>query len=701
MGVLLSTLPLLWYTFAMMKRLKKITIRGLSALSSLLLTALIIIGVVYTYFYLSLPNVETLKNVQMQVPLRIYTSDRKLIGIYGEKRRIPITLEQVPKALILAVLATEDKRYFEHSGVDIIGLARATKALLLTGRKSQGASTITMQVARNFFLTRKKTFKRKIKEILLALKINREFSKRKILELYLNKIYLGHRAYGVAAAAQIYYGKSLNELTLAQVAMIAGLPQAPSRSNPISNPDAAIKRRNHVLERMLEAGYINNATYQKTIKAPHTAFYHDLQIDVDAPYVAEMVRQVMVEQFGKEAYTRGFDVITTLNSRLQRAANTSVKKGIMQYEKRHGRGYEIPKIQGALVALKPKNGAIVALVGGYDFRYSHYNRITQSKRQPGSSFKPFIYSAALEKGYTLASTINDEPIVMNSYGEDDLWRPHNVNQKFHGPTRLRIGLIKSRNLVSIRLLRATGISYTLNYIKRFGFKPSQLPNSLSLALGSGAITPMQLSTGYAVFANGGFSVEPFFIDTILEDNALFYQAKPREVCDTCENKAPRVLSQDNVFLMTNVLQDVIKNGTGRAARILNRSDIAGKTGTTNKRNDAWFVGFTPNIVTTVWVGYDEFKSIHEYGAQAALPIWVDFMRTALEGTSITTQNPPENIITARIDPKTGMLAYPGQPNAIFEMFRQKFIPQKTAALESERKNSELKNQSRNTSEELF
>lgn len=774
----------------MLKKLKKLIVFG----ASLGLVGVVFLLIMYAYMYMHLPDVNTLKNIQLQVPLKIYTADKKLIAQYGEKRRTPIAIEEVPRPLIDAILATEDQRYFEHPGVDFIGLVRACVAVISSGRKSQGASTITMQVARNFFLSRKKTYSRKVNEILLAIKIDATFSKRKILELYLNKIYLGHRAYGVAAAAQVYYGKQLNELTLAQLAMIAGLPQAPSRDNPISNPEAAKERRNHVLLRMLNNGTIDQKAYQEAIEAPVTALYHETPIDVYAPYIAEMVRATMVDAYGKEAYTGGYEVYTTLDSELQQSANDALQKGLEAYDQRHGyrgkianwgrpepdqlndwqerlkelgnilnlqpavvlnvdndaalmllqdgqqvtltinsvkwartrneNGYlgphpttitetlsvgdvvrvvqksaseyqlsQVPDVEGALVAMRPQDGAIQALVGGYSYNKSNYNRVTQAKRQPGSAFKPFVYSAALAKGFTLATVINDAPIVTENTGsEDELWRPHNSNERFYGPTRLRTALVRSRNIVSIRLLREVGIEFALNYLHRFGFNSDSLPHTLTLALGSGALTPMELTTGFAVFANGGYKVKPYFISYVKQNDKTIYQEHPLSVCEDCATReqeptdfipALRVITPQNAYLITNAMQDVIQHGTGRGAKVLGRDDIAGKTGTTNNKVDAWFSGFTNDLVTTVWVGFDQPRSLHEYAAKTALPIWVDFMREALKRPNKVVLEQPANIINVKIDPRTGMLPAPGQKHVIFEKFRKEYAPTERSGVNKE------------------
>ncbi len=772
-----------------MSRVGRFFYRSMWTLLSLFITFIIVVCAVYTYIEIQLPDVSVLKDVHMQVPLKIYTRNGKLVAQYGVKRRTPVKLEDVPPLMIQAVLATEDARYYSHPGVDLISLIRAARAVIRSGRKSQGASTITMQVARNFFLTRKKTYSRKIKEILLAIKIDKEFSKKKILELYLNKVYFGKRAYGIAAASQVYYGKKLNQLTLPQIAMIAGLPQAPSRNNPLNNPKGAVERRNHVLKRMLETGYIDKVTYKKAIKAPITAKHHGQRVLVRAPYVAEMVRRLIVEEYGrKHAYDSGIKVYTTLSANLQNAARKALKQGLIAYSKRHGfrvpgmnlgiptaadraswvdtlkrlgrvgrmqpaavlalgdrtvyallaneniitipwsslswarpalrDGYkghaprqasdivkpgdviwlrkggddvwhlsQLPEVEGALVALNPQNGGILALVGGFDYRISKFNRAIQAERQPGSNFKPFVYSAALAKGYTLASIINDAPIVIYDTGENRLWRPMNSTLRFYGPTRLRVGLTKSRNIVSIRLLRAIGIPYTIKYLRRFGLNPNKLPKSLSLALGSGSVTPLQIATGYAVFANGGYRVLPHFVERIVgQNNEVLFKADPPIACEACINHsnvpesalpkslAPQVITPQNAYIITQAMRGVIQSGTGRGAKVLHRRDLAGKTGTTNDQVDAWFSGFNSHIVTTVWVGYDNLRPLHEYGAQAALPIWISFMRQALAGTAEATMPMPPGIITARINPRNGLLASPNQRSAIFEVFRKNHVP---------------------------
>ncbi len=741
------------------------------ALLSLCILATVGFTVVYIYAEEHLPDVEKLKDMHLQVPLRIYSADGLLIAQFGTKRRIPVSLQQVPKPLINAVLATEDARFYQHRGVDMVGILRAASAVISSGKKVQGASTITMQVARNFYLSREKTYIRKIKEILLALKIDREISKDKILELYLNKIYFGYRAYGVAAAAKTYYGKSLNTLSLAQIAMIAGLPQAPSRSNPIDRPDLAIKRRNHVLARMKSLELITQQQYQQAVNEPDTASFHHAHTQLSAPYVAEMVRKIILGQYGERAYEQGLSVYTTINSSWQRDADASLHQGLLSFDRRHGfrgpsqniinlelsdwlkvlkkekpisgfipavvtivnarsiqallndgkiitipwqglswarpldsngrlgvfpdqavdivkagdvirvvedkahqwRLGQLPLVQGGLLAIDSDNGAIKAMTGGFDYGLTNFNRVTQAERQTGSSFKPFIYSAALEKGFTLASIINDAPIIEKSSGENTLWRPKNDNLTFYGPLSLRMGLIKSRNLISIRLLQSIGIPYTLDYLERFGFDANQLPHGLSLALGSGLSTPLQVARAYAVFANGGYLVSPHLIEKIVDQKAsVIFEANSSE--------APRVISEQNAYLITQTLRDVIQRGTGRAASVLKRQDIAGKTGTTNDQTDAWFSGFNRKVVATVWVGFDNMSSLHEYASRAALPIWIQFMGKILKGTPESLMPEPSGIVRVRIDPKTGLLALPSQTNARFEIFRQQYVPQRDAEI---------------------
>ena len=755
----------------------------------------------------NLPDIEALRDVRMQVPLRVYTRDGSLIGEFGEKRRVPVTIEEVPEQLLQAFIAAEDDRFFDHPGVDWQGLARASVSLLLTGQKKQGGSTITMQVARNFFLSREKTYMRKINEIFLAIKIERQLSKSEILELYLNKIYLGQRAYGVGAAARVYYGADIAELDLAQHAMLAGLPKAPSRTNPVTSPEQALARRSYVLRRMLELDYIDRSRFLAANNAPVSASLHSPIIDLEAPYVAEMVRKNMIENYGEEAYSAGYVVTTTLRAELQAAANRGLKLALTQYDERHGyRGPEhhyelsanrnargeweqllaahgavgdllpalitevqsksasawlagrgrvdldwdslrwarryinensrgaapqtagdvvqagdlvrvirdakgkwrlaqIPVIEGGLVSLDPHNGALLALVGGFDFYRSKFNRITQARRQPGSSFKPFIYSAALEHGFTAASVINDAPVVFDDPGLEDQWRPENYSGRSYGPTRLREALRRSRNLVSIRLLHAVGVRNTLEHIAKFGFDTDSLPHNLSLALGTGALSPWQLAGAYAVFANGGYRVEPYFIDRIeTYTGELLFQAQPVVVCTECRGantsapaptgvveegqaRAPaeaartklarRVVNPQNIWIMNELTRDVIRRGTGvRAYRELKRDDISGKTGTTNEQRDGWFAGFNPAVVAIAWTGFDDFSPMGrgEVGGRTALPIWIEYMRTALQDVPVITPARPANLVTLRTNLDTGCPASANDDNAEFEVFMAEQLP---------------------------
>ncbi|WP_299731853.1 penicillin-binding protein 1A [uncultured Endozoicomonas sp.] len=778
----------------------------------------------YLYLSPSLPSVDSLRDAKLQTPLRIYSQDNLLIAEFGEKRRSPIDIDDTPPSLTKAFMAAEDDRFYSHPGVDIVGLLRAAVQLVSTGSIQSGGSTITMQVAKNFFLSHERVFSRKFNEILLALQIERQLSKDEIFELYLNKIYLGHRSYGVEAAAQVYYGKSINELNLAQIAMIAGLPKAPSRYNPINDPQRSLIRRDWILGRMKDLGYISETDFRSAITEPVTASYHGAKIELQAPYVAEMVRQQMFEQYGSETYTEGFRVFTTVDSHLQEAANLSVANGLMAYNERHGylgpvtnlvqdapeEGWQVklnktpdqgilqpamvitvddeqafvglkndntgtlswdnmswarpflsvnsmgptpkkpadilkpgdqiwvritskgeyrlaqePQAQSALISMHPDNGAVLALVGGYNFYDSMYNRATQAVRQAGSSFKPFVYASALANGMTPATIINDAPIVFDDAQLEDSWRPNNDNMKFNGPMRLREGLYRSRNLVSIRVLRQTGINNTIRFLKQIGFKESSLSRDLSLSLGNVSMTPMELASGYAVLANGGYQVEPYFITRVETDDEVLYEAQPVLACDSdCATKlatemgviegtqtensesefvelpltentlndvlspqeenrtikpkiAKSVMSPQVNFIMNDILRDVIWKGTGRRAQALNRHDIGGKTGTTNDSKDAWFVGFNPEILTAVWVGMDDYSTLGrwEYGANAALPTWLSYMKVALDGKPETKRPQPEGLVTLKISRETGKLAAPGDPNAIFEIFRKELAPQ--------------------------
>jgi penicillin-binding protein 1A len=785
------------------------------------------IAVTYLVLEPDLPDVETLRDVQLQVPLRVFSEDGKLIGIFGEKRRIPVEVENMPDWLKQAFLAGEDARFYEHPGLDYQGITRAVWSLITTGEKTIGGSTITQQLARNFFLTAEKTWTRKIKEAFLAIKIEQQLEKDEILELYLNKIFLGYRAYGVGAAAEVYYGKSTTQLSLAQCAMIAALPKAPSRINPITSPERALERRDYVLNRMLELEYIEQAEYESALNEQDRAYYHGAIAEISAPYVAEMARVKSLELLGSSAYTGGYIVQTTINSRLQTAANLAVSNGLEEYDQRHGfRGAEahvdladktntsdwaeillphrpvsglepglvieteeklalvylrngqtvalsldgmlwaapfidrdrkgrkpktvedimvqgdiirarlhndgqwklgqLPEVESALISLNPSNGDIMALVGGYDFARSKYNRITQGRRQPGSSFKPFIYSAALERGFTVASLVNDAPIVFEDSELERTWKPENFSQKFYGPTRLREAMVNSRNLVSIRLLREIGIEYARDYTERFGFNRNDMPANLSMALGSASLSPLSMARAYAVFANGGYLVTPQFIRQITDsDGNIVFETLPSVICDDCEEEAasqpevqvvekaepefrpldistgekqpddpagirskdtPRlktegalaqqVITPQNAYLVRSMMMDVVRRGTGVRAMQLGRKDLAGKTGTTNEQRDAWFSGYNDHLVTSVWVGFDNHEPLgrRELGGRAALPVWMDYMAVALEGVEDKPRVMPEGLAQAKIDPETGMLARLDNPDAIMEIFQAGRLP---------------------------
>ncbi|MCK5893570.1 MAG: penicillin-binding protein 1A [Endozoicomonadaceae bacterium] len=780
--------------------------------------ALLIFASAFLYLSPALPSADTLSDIRLQTPLRIFSSDHKLIAEFGEKRRTPIQYKDLSKPLTQAFLAAEDDRFYSHNGVDITGLLRATVQLVSTGKIQSGGSTITMQIAKNFFLSRDRNFSRKFNEILLAMEIERKLSKNEILELYLNKIYLGNRAYGVEVAAQVYYGKSSSELSLAEMAMIAGLPKAPSRYNPLINPRRAHIRRDWILSRMMDLGYITETEMKVAIEQPLTAQHHDLLIELEAPYVAEMVRREMVETFGQEAYTDGYDVYTTVNSNYQVTANKVIDHGIQSYDERHGyRGPEtqlghlpdnwhqaltstgqigplkpaivigfndntteilfkngdtaqlpwngiewahpyisvnqrgptpekpedllaigdlirvrqqpdstyrlsqIPKVQAAFIAMSPKDGAIEALVGGFNFYDSKYNRATQASRQVGSVFKPFVYSAAIANGMTAATLINDAPILFNDDKLEDYWRPQNDNMNFYGPTRLRRGLYRSRNLVSIRVLQRTGVQPTLNYLEQLGLPRNKLPQNLSLSLGTADLTPMELTRSYAVLANGGFKVKPYLVQRIEQLEKTLSLANPFVACRDCADKeqpeaeqtlidplsdetlapvitsntsdstimsvfptdapfivnyAERVMDERVNYIINSMMKDVISKGTGRRAMALKRNDLAGKTGTTNDQKDVWFVGYNPEFLATVWLGFDHPRPLGrwEYGANAALPIWIEFMRTALKDVPESYLPQPAGITTLKINPETGKPADPDDPSSIFEIFRTEKTP---------------------------
>lgn len=763
---------------------KWLTLLFLAFLSTFLLAS---------YFFITeldkeLPDIAQLQNVQYQMPLSIYSQDNLLIEQFGEKRRIPLTIEHVPEKQIKAFIAAEDDRFYKHIGVDFKGLLRAGTQLALTGKKRQGGSTITMQVARNFLLSNEKTYLRKLKEILLALKIERQYSKNQILDLYLNKIYMGQRAYGVAAAAQTYYGKDISALSLAQQAMIAGLPKAPSIYNPITNPQRAIERRNYVLHRMLELQYISQSEYETAANATDDAALQPINIELQAPYLAEMVRQEIMSKYGESAYTLGLKIYTTVPSHLQIAADQALQQTLHEYDERHGyRGFphknaqknnarltdsiigdarqalviavtasgvsarlynntliniawkniewarpypdkdigtssaflkpndiiwarplpdqewaltQIPEAEAAFVALNPNNGAILALCGGFDFYHSKYNRATQSKRQPGSGFKPIVYTAALEKGFTPASIINDAPIVIEDPSQENDWRPENYNRRFLGPTPLRVALRESINLVSIRLLQEVGIPQAIDTATRFGFDRDQLPGTLSLALGSGYASPLRMASAYAVFANGGFLVKPYLIDRIEDHQGrLLFQADPPTACADCSeqdpapsNRAPRAISAKINFLANSLLRDVVQRGTATQAKQLGRNDLAGKTGTTNEQRDAWFNGFATDIVASAWLGFDNSLPLGrgETGGKAALPMWIKFMKSIQQYFPEKPLIQPTGIVQAYINPADGLLLDQQAKGGIWEYFSEETVPTATSTPKSEESAEEEK-----------
>ncbi len=887
--------------------------------------AILVFLSMYLYVGPQLPEVETLKDFRLQTPMRVYTADEKLFSYFGEKKRIPVAFDQIPEQLNQALIATEDRRFYSHGGVDAIGLARAVVQLVTTGRIGGGGSTITMQLARNFFLSFDQTFTRKTKEIFLSWKIERNLTKNDILTLYWNKINFSHRAYGVGAAAQVYYGTTVDKLTLPQLAIIAGIPKGPTTHNPISNPPKAHKRRDHVLRRMLTEGYIDQQTLEVALATPLTAAIHEPQVELNAPYLAEMVRRVMVKRFGREnAYTQGFNVYTTIDSTLQKISRRSVRQSLVDYDRRHGyRGPErhfdeveqillsfnassleqavlnqpeqdntealnlsdqeqadleeeqsmlaldfdaldeilndirvvgdlapgivvslsedsikvlikksdkrfnpkdrlitiqwnglswarpfvndnrrgkpprtaseivssgdlirvfkdtsghwqltqIPEVSAAFVALQPNNGAISALVGGFDFDFYQYNGVTQARRQPGSNIKPFIYSAAFEKGYTAASVVNDAPFTKVDASSENIWRPKNSSGDYKGPTRLRNALKSSTNLVSIRLLNDITPRYAVNYLANMGFERSRMPAVNSLALGAADFTPLEVATGFAIFANGGYRINTFYIRRIEDSNGnILFEEQPVTVCEDCEaimleqnasseslnelrvnaeaelfaeieqeqkssdqstdhfdapeltgindtrlndtnpnfiidakqplNLEPemivdsdkvalRVVAADNIFLIDSMMKDVIHHGTAAPtlrqsnSSLLKRNDLAGKTGTTNQAKDAWFSGYNGDYVATAWVGFEDYSrglGNNEFGGKAALPIWQGFMEAALAGRPENSLKQPDGLVTAKIDPATGLLAPANMKGAIFEIFRQRYLPSNFAPI---------------------
>ena len=786
-----------------------------------------VIGVValisgaYLYLQPSLPSVEAMRQIELQVPLRVYSRDGQVIAQIGEQRRIPVTFEQVPPMVRQAFIAAEDDRFFEHSGFDYQGILRSMMVNLLPGYRLEGASTITQQTAKNLFLTNDRTWRRKGQEMFLTYRIEQEFSKEEILGLYLNVINFGKRAYGVAAAADLYFGKTLDQLTLAEAATLARVPQAPSRFNPINNPTAAAQRRTYVLRRMRELGFIDTEAERRAAAEKIFARVHVQSFEVEAPYVAEMARLELVQRFGAAAQNEGYKIYTTIEPVQQGAANEALRTGLLDYDRRHGwrgaratvsipangdeaafeelleeqpvsggvlpalvlevqdksarvyargsgivtlpwegiswarpkvngrlgkspksareilaRGQiihvtlqptpqlaQIPEAAAALVALSPADGAITALVGGFDYfdvNAGKFNRAIQAKRQPGSGYKPFLYSAALENGFTPSSLVLDAPFVIDDPRMEEAWRPENSSGDFGGPTRLREALVKSRNLVSIRVLQAIGMGPAMAYTERFGFDRASLPRNLTLSLGTMSATPLQVAAGYAVFANGGHRIQPWFIERIVDPQGqVVFEATPRRVARECDppeaitasetpaieaataqnadaeeageaealplptscklpatQVAPRVISSQNAWLITDMLRDVITRGTGRRALALGRSDVAGKTGTTNEARDTWFNGYNPTLVASVWVGFDQLRPLGEgeEGSRTAVPIWTDFMAKALKGVPDRPWPVPGGLVQVRISPVTGEIASADDPDAIFETFMTDRLP---------------------------
>ena len=757
------------------------------------------LAAVFLYLNPQIPDAETYRYVKLETPVRVFTSDGALMAEFGERRRIPIALHQVPEQFINALLDTEDKRFYEHSGIDFISLSNdvfgLVGSLLFKGELGPGASTITMQLARNISLTLERRLLRKFKEMLLALKIERELAKQEILELYLNEMPFGKRAYGVEAAARTYYGKPVGELSVPQLAMLAGVLQAPTAGNPINGPERALKRRNLVLSRMRSQGSITDVQYRDFVAAPITAKVHDRALDMPAPFPAEWVRRELLPRF-PDLYTGGYEVYTTLQGPLQAVARDALRAGIIAYDRRHGyrgpqarfadkeqamaalaeqgtygglapalitdvdeaqavarfqdgalaalpmsslrwRAYvdvdargptpktpgdlvqpgdlirlqrtdvgwrlaQVPLIQGALVALHPNTGAVLALEGGFDFAMSQFNHALQAARQPGSGFKPFVYSAALRQGVTPASIFLDAPLVYGNVAAGTQYRPSNDSGEYNGPTRLREALYRSINLVSMRVLEEVGVDNVLNHLGNFGFDVSNFPRNTQLAIGGGtmAVTPLEMATAYAVFANGGHRVQPHIVSRVLdsEGDVVFEPRRPA-LCADCDEQetplgipepasleellanpppqpAPRAIDPRNAFIMAHMLRDVVQRGTGRRARVLERSDLAGKTGTTNDAADTWFNGFTADVAATVWMGFPNHGPLGEgeYGSNNPLPIWIEFMRAALQGLPESRLTQPPGVLSMKIDPASGALVDSGQADAIYEYFLAEYAP---------------------------
>jgi penicillin-binding protein 1A len=727
-----------------------------------------LIGFAAVVVYPTLPSLELLTDYRPKIPLRVYSAEGQLIGEFGEERRAVVTLDAVPKQMIAAILAAEDERFYQHSGVDYIGVARAALSNFVSGGVRQGASTITMQVARNFFLSKERTLTRKFNEMLLAFKIEHNLSKEQILQLYINQIYLGQRAYGFAAAAQVYFGKPLDRLTLAEHATLAGLPKAPSRFNPIANPKRAKLRQQYVLRRMRDLGMITEAQFADAEKQAPVVRRDVNDFAARAEHFAEMVRHAMYERYREDAYTGGFRVYTTLSVRHQNSAYAALRRGVYEYDRRHGyrgpedfvdlsanlteealedalqetidaedlyaavvieanprrvkayrRGGEmveladdglkfasrmlgekasptqrirrgaiiriqkddkgrwqitqLPAVEASLVAIDPRSGAIRALVGGFDFGRNQYNHVTQALRQPGSSFKPFIYSAALEKGFTSATIVNDAPLTFTAAQTgSEPWEPKNYDGKFEGPMRMRTALVKSKNLVSVRILQAIGPQYAQDYITRFGFDPKLHPPYLTMALGAGNVTPLQMVAAYSIFANGGYRVAPYFIERIVDGRgAMVTEALPQRAGEGAE----RVIDARNAFIMSSIMRDVVRMGTAARAMRLGRHDLAGKTGTTNDFIDAWFCGYNAGLAAVAWIGFDTPQTLgrNETGASAALPIWMGYMGAVLNNVPEQPFAPPGGVVAVPINPETGLRVADGQ-SGMTDFFYQEFLP---------------------------
>ncbi|HKU46714.1 MAG TPA: penicillin-binding protein 1A [Burkholderiales bacterium] len=736
----------------------------LAVLAGLAVAAVLALGLVVVLAYPQLPSLDALTAYQPKIPLRIYTAEGVLMGEFGEERRSYVPIAEVPQQLKDAIIAAEDERFYEHPGIDYIGVLRAAWANLVAGGRRQGASTITMQVARNFFLSSEKTLTRKLYEALLAFKIEHSLSKDQILELYINQIFLGQRSYGFAAASQAYYGKALGQLSLGEISMLAGLPKAPS-INPISNLPRAKQRQQYVLRRMTELGHIDATQYEDALKAPLRTRREVTEFAVHAEYAAEMVRQALAETYPEDVYSRGFRVYTTIRKADQEAAYQALRAGVLEYDRRHGyrgpEGYvelpaspddddieealvdhpdsddivaalvlaydgkqvqaglrsgeritvqgqglqfaaraldakaapqrrirkgaivrvqregnawqivQLPEVEAAMISLDPQDGAIRALVGGFDFWRNKFNHVTQAWRQPGSSFKPFIYSAALEKGFTAATVVPDEPVVLEAEQTgSQRWEPKNYDGRFEGPMRLRTALAKSKNMVSIRVLDAIGPKYAQEYITRFGFEAERHPPYLTMALGAGSVTAWQMARAYSVFANGGFLVQPYFIHKIVDDrgNPLAL-AEPRRAGD----ESLRVLDPRNAFIMDNMMQDVTRSGTAARAARLGRVDLAGKTGTTNEFVDAWFAGYQPSLVAIAWVGFDQPKTLgkNQTGGVVALPVWLGYMERVLGEYPEVARIMPEGIVALPTGPYPGVA---GETKMVPEFFYREAVP---------------------------